>query len=113
MNAFKDNVFITCLYQSYPFEARDSIFWMISKYDLYNPYDGFIDYKIERKKFVDSLGASISKNIPLFWHTDEKENKGKNVYMCTCLHYYKSRELDSIALSEYKKYKKMQKKTGL
>lgn len=113
VNAFKDNVFIACLYKSYPPEARDSIFRMISKYDLYNPYDGFTDYKMKSKNLLDSLGSSVPKNLPPFWHADEQDNKGKNVYMCTCLHYYKSRELDSIALSEYRKYEKLQNKTGL
>lgn len=106
INAFKDRVFITCLSQSYPKGVSDSIFNLISKYDLYNPYDDFIDYEINNKRFLDSLGASIPKKAPPFWHIDEPDNKGKNVNICNCLHYYASRELDSIAISEYKKVTK-------
>jgi hypothetical protein len=80
---------------------------------LFNPYDEFLAYKIERKIFLDSLAASIPKKLPTFWHIDEQEDQGKNVYLCACLHYYASRELDSIARIEYEKYKRVQKKIGL
>jgi hypothetical protein len=61
------------------------------------------------RKLIDSLAKAIPKNIPPFWHTDEIENKDKNVYMCSCLHYYQSKELDKIAKREYKKYRRLNK----
>lgn len=93
-------------------KTSDSIFRIISKHDLFNPYEDFLSYKVERKASLDSIGASIPKNIPAFWHGDEQEDEGKNVYLCACLHYYASRELDSIARIEYEKYKRVQKKIG-
>jgi hypothetical protein len=79
---------------------------------LFNPYDEFLAYKIERKIFLDSLAASIPKNLPTFWHIDEQEDQGKNVYLCSCLHFYISRELDSVVRVEYERHKTVQEKIG-
>lgn len=100
VNAFKDKTFVSCLKESY--SKNDSIFKMIDKIDLYNPYDGFytIDSFIMK---ADNLGRNISKQIP---PTNYKDYGKSNYYMATCLHYYSSKELDSIAKAEYKKYLK-------
>jgi hypothetical protein len=112
INAFKDRVFINCLYQSYPAGVRDSIFQLMARYDLFNPYDDINVYASNNKKLLDSLGGSIPKNLPAYWHADEADLKGKNVYMCSCLHYYSSKELNSVARGEYKKFRKANDKTG-
>lgn len=112
INAFKDHVFFKCFYASYPYNVRDSISRIMMKYELYNPNEDFRIYAFENKKLIDSLGISIPKNIPPFWHIEGEENKGKNVYLATCLHYYASSQLDSIARTEYKKYRKAEKKAG-
>ncbi len=113
VNAFKDYVFVQCLNQSYPLEASKIIFNNISKYDLYNPYDGFVEYRIANTSFLDSIAEMKPKNIPPFKHNDGVNDKGKNVYLSNCLHFYASRQLDSIAKNEYKKYLKNLQKTGL
>ena len=100
VNAFKDKCFLSCLKESY--STNDSIFKMIEKIDLYNPYDGFViaDKAINK---ADSLGKNIAKNIPA---TNYRDYGKANYFMATCLHYYKSEELDSIAKVEYQKYLK-------
>lgn len=108
IDAFKDRVFVNCLKHSY---NNDSVFIIINKKDVYiNPYDGFYDYlEADKIKFLDSLGNSIPLHIPP--PTGLVEGVGaRNFYMCNCLHYYASRELDSIAKKEYKKHIKAMKK---
>lgn len=103
INAFKDKYFVSCLKESY---KNDSIFKMIDEVDLYNPYDGFYtidEYVVKAEK----LGQNISKDIP---STNYKDYGKSNYYMATCLHYYASKELDSIAKSEYKKFIKAREK---
>ena len=66
---------------------------------------------------IDSLAIKIIQNIPkpIIPHcddcTDEEEiEELKKNYICaTCLNYYASNELDSIAKIEYKKYLKNDK----
>lgn len=41
----------------------------------------------------------------------ENCKEGENYYMSNSLHYYSSKELDSIAKEEYKKHLKMQKES--
>ena len=100
IDAFKDKAFVSCLKESY---KNDSIFKMIEEVDLYNPYDGY--YTIN--EFVakaDNIGRVVAKNIP---KTNYRDYGKSNYYMATCLHYYASKELDSIAKAEYKKYIKI------
>lgn len=99
ITAFKDRVFIKCLEHSYT--NSDSILLLIGKTDAFNPYDGIYDYLDDHHKVIDSLGKSIPKNIPPLWIEDFK---GQNTYLCSCLHYYASPKLDSIAKREYKTY---------
>ena len=112
INAFKDHVFFKCFAESYPAVSRDSIFKILSKFELYNPNEDFRDYVFAHKNLIDSLGISIPKNLAPFWHRDGEENKGKNVYIASCLHYYASSQLDSIAKAAYKKYRMAEKKAG-
>ncbi|HJV20916.1 MAG TPA: hypothetical protein VJ552_13615 [Sediminibacterium sp.] len=97
ITAFKDRVFIKCLEHSYP--NSDSILLLIGKTDAFNPYDGIYDYLDDHHKLIDSLGGSIPKNIPPLWVEDFK---GRNTYLCSCLHYYASPKLDAIAKRAYK-----------
>lgn len=97
IQAFKDKAFVSCLKESY---SNDTIFALIEREDLFNPYDGFYT----REKFVvkaDSVGRAISKNLP---PTNYKDYGKSNYYMATCLHYYTSKDLDSVARREFKKY---------
>ncbi|TRW26668.1 hypothetical protein FMM05_04630 [Flavobacterium zepuense] len=97
IDAFKDQAFITCLKESY---AHDSIFKLIEKKDALNPYDGL---SLESLQKARSLGKLISKDIPPP-SMCENCTEGQNYYMATCFHYYKSKELDSIANAEYRKF---------
>jgi len=98
INAFKDQMFFACLRESY---SNDSIYKMIEKHDALNPYDGLNLESLDKAK---ALGKSIIKNIPPPAMC-ESCNNGENYFMADCLHYYKSRELDSIAHTEFKKFK--------
>lgn len=109
INAFKDRVFVKCLEHSY---NNDSIFTMINKIDVYvNPYDAFY-LEGDRIKLLDSLSHSIPLHIPPPSGLIEGVD-GRNFYLCNCLHYYASKELDSIARKEYKNELKITKKSGL
>lgn len=105
VSAFKDRVFIKCLEHSY--SNSDTILKLIGKTDAFNPYDGIYSYLEKNWKYIDSIGKSIPKNAPTLWLDDYKDH---NTYLCNCLHYYESRELDSIAKKEYKKNSKRIKK---
>ena len=98
IDAFKDQVFFACLKESYP---NDSIFRLIEKRDVFNPYDGLNPENLEKAKH---LGQFLSQNIPPASMCEGCAD-GQNYYMATCLHYYASSELDSIARAQYRKYK--------
>lgn len=97
---FKEEVFVECLKESY---QNDTIFKLISKKDISGSHDFIVwitEIEIARK-----LGREFADNIP------DPEYKfdykiGQKYYMSSCLKYYASRELDSIAQIEYKKYLK-------
>ncbi|GGB72691.1 hypothetical protein GCM10007424_10800 [Flavobacterium suaedae] len=97
IDAYKDQVFIACLKESY---SNEEIFKLIEKEDAYNPYDGLDLVSFNNAK---QRGEKIALNIPLPVMCEGCED-GMNYYMATCLHYYKSEELDSIAKSEYRRF---------
>lgn len=101
ITAFKDRVFIKCIDYSYP--KSDSILPIIGRKDAFNPYDGIYNYLDVRFELIDSLGRSIPKKMQPLWIDDFK---GRNTYLCNCLHYYSSFELDSIAKAEFRIYQK-------
>ena len=98
IDAFKDQVFLSSLKESY---KSDSIFSLIAKKDAFNPYDGLSLEAINKAK---ELGASLVKNMPPPVMCDDCK-PGMNYYMANALHYYNSRELDSIANAEFKRHK--------
>ncbi|MGC4129390.1 MAG: hypothetical protein QM564_07475 [Bergeyella sp.] len=103
-NAFKDHVFFKCIKESY---KNDSIiFRKLTTPDLFNPYDGI---SIEEIKLAEKIGKEIITKIPPPKMCEEC-NKGENYYMANCLHYYKSKNLDSIAKKLYKEKMKQDKK---
>lgn len=65
---------------------------------------------------LDSIGEILAKKIinklpPPYLHVeDEKELIGKSFIISTCLSYYESRDLDSIAQKLYKEKVKEDKK---
>ena len=69
--------------------------------DLFSPSDDF-------DPRADSIRTLLSKKVithlpkPYLHVDDEKELIGKNFIISTCLSYYESKELDSIAKKLYK-----------
>ena len=92
VEAFKDNVFFACLKESY---QNDTIFELIEKRDAFNPYDGLSLDDINKTK---ELAKHLVNNIPKPAMC-ENCKEGENYYMANSLHYYASRDLDSIEKS--------------
>lgn len=98
---FKEEVFVECLKESY---QNDTIFKLISKKDISGSHDFIVwitEIEIARK-----LGREFAVNIPDPEYKFDDYKIGQKYYMSTCLRYYASRELDSIAIFEYKKHLK-------
>ena len=77
---------------------------MMKKKDLLNIYDG---YPIKIIDNARSLGKKIITEMPkpfIKIDNDEEYLKNKNFISYSCLNYYSSRELDSIAKKAYKEY---------
>ncbi len=100
INAYKDHVFFACLQEAY---KDDSLWHTIEKKDLLNPYDGFIGFE----KPARVLGKKIADSIPSYPPFCDMCLPGQNYYMADCLHYYNSKELDSMARKAYADYLKI------
>ena len=88
-------------------------FKIIKKKDLLNIYDG---YPIKNIDSARSLGKKVIAEIPrpfIKIDNDEEYLKNKNFISYSCLNYYASRELDSIAKKAYKEYLIDEKKSLL
>ncbi|MEO8240617.1 MAG: hypothetical protein ABI576_21105 [Flavobacterium sp.] len=111
VNMYKTKFFFDCLRKGY---KDDTFFDSISKKDLLFPYEPIL---FEYGK-IDTLATKVTTNMPkpIYPHcddcteTEEKENLKKNYICASCLNYYASRELDSIAKEAYKKHLKEEKK---
>lgn len=103
INSYKEYVFIECVKQSY---NNDSILFLFPIKDLLNTYDGIAFTDIESAK---SLGQKVAINIPDPSYKFDDYQAGQKYYVSSCLRYYASSELDSIALVEYKKFIKRTK----
>ncbi|MGG7035926.1 MAG: hypothetical protein ACI7YS_12140 [Flavobacterium sp.] len=99
--AYKQKAFYQCLFQGY---KNDSILKLIKKEDLFTTYD-FIPFstfdkiKSDSKKIIDNIS-------PNEYFIEDEETKKRNYISSTCLCYFASRELDSIAKNEYKLFLK-------
>lgn len=110
INNFKTEFFFTCLKTGY---KNDTIFKLISEKDFQYLYEPFAFQHNE----IDILATKIITNIPkpIYPHCDdctkkEEENEAKKNYICaSCLNYYASIELDSVAKKAYKNYMKNEK----
>lgn len=100
INSFKETVFIECLKQSYD---NDTILILIGKKDLLNTYDEIDFSDLHNAK---RIGKNVAVNIPNPEYKFDDYKIGQKYYMSTCLRYYASKELDSIANVEYKKHLK-------
>ena len=101
INNFKTEFFFSCLKKGY---KSDSITNLISKKDLLYLYE---PYAFQHEQ-IDSISRLIIEKMPkpIYPHNDEindKKELDKNYICASCLNYYSSRELDSIAKKKYKK----------
>ncbi len=96
MDAFNDRVFFTALREAY--SADSSVFLLIEKNDALNPYDGL---SAEALLKADECAKDFIRKMPAPAMCEDCKN-GKNYFMASILHYYKSRELESIAKKYYK-----------
>lgn len=110
IKSYKTYAFYGCFRESY---RNDTIIEMIGEKDFINQSEIIANWDIIER--ANNLGANIAKNIPKpIYPKFEEGNKEKfykkNYYLVSCLNYYASKELDSIAKVEYKKFLKSQKK---
>jgi len=94
ITAYKQHVFYTCLEEGY---KDDSIFLLMRKEDAFNGYDGIGFSMIDRARL---LGKKIAKDIKVPFYITPVDPQRRDI-SSTCLRYYESRELDSIAREEY------------
>lgn len=100
INAFKDRVFFSALQEAY--KSDTLIFQLIDKKDAFNPYDGLMPDAMEK---ANELGKTLINKMPPPVMC-ESCRPGENYYMAASLHYYNSKELDSIARLMYKAHVK-------
>lgn len=104
INTFKSEVFYACIKEGY---KNDSLYKIMSNKDLFNLYDGFELNLIDSARI---LGKNIIIKIPPPYIKIEDNNMlKKNFISYSCLNYYASRELDSIANEVYKIHLKNEK----
>lgn len=97
---FKDEMFYQCIKEGF---KKDSVFELMRKKDLFNSSEYVVNLK--NAEIARDLGRKIIENLPPpFIKSDDKDISEMNFISASCLHYYASRELDSIAKSAYKAY---------
>jgi hypothetical protein len=102
INTYKQQVFYDCLFENY---KNDSISNIMEKEDLFNPSD-HIPFTFWPK--MREIGKNAIRYMPENDYFVETEfNRRRKFISKTCLDYFASKELDSIAKSEYKFFKKM------
>jgi hypothetical protein len=98
---FKDKVFCACLLEGYKDnKLGDSIFRLMAKKDLFMLSD---DMDFKRDSVTKELGRMVIKNMPPPRVHTESDITGKNFIITSCLRYFDSRELDSIANDYFNK----------
>jgi hypothetical protein len=95
---YKQKAFFDCLFQGY---KNDSIFKLIQKEDSFINADN-IPMTLWPK--IKSDSKKIIQGLPPTEYYDDDLSKNKKHILQTCLCYFASRELDSIAKQEYKFY---------
>lgn len=93
---FKIQTFCSCYKHSF---KENDVIKIMSEEDLLGTYDGLADPVFLKK--IDSLGKEISETIKPSEYLDFE---GKKRITATCLDFYTSSKLDSIARAEYKKF---------
>ncbi|SHM16901.1 hypothetical protein [Flavobacterium xanthum] len=102
INNFKTETFFSCLRVAY---KNDTIFKLISKKDLMYLYESTALQHDIINKNVEKIIANTPKPVlPKCEECEPEEQINKKYFCATCLSYYASKELDSIAKIEFKKY---------
>jgi len=96
---YKQSAFSQCLFKAY---KNDTIFKMIQKEDLF--LDSVIPMELWPK--INSESQKIADNIPVTEYYSDSDDKDKKHILETCLCYFSSRQLDSIAKKAYKEHSK-------
>lgn len=94
ITAYKQCVFYACIKEGY---KNDSIFALMHKEDVFIGSHGLSFPIIDRAHL---LGKKIAKDIEVPFYIPPVDLQLRNI-SSTCLRYYESRELDSIAREEY------------
>lgn len=94
---FKIQVYCSCLKHGY---ENKQIMELIYKEDLLGGYDGLANDLIQEE--INTIGKQIASTIKPETYLDF-ENKKR--ITATCLNFYNSKDLDSLAKSIYEKYK--------
>ncbi len=104
IETYKTSVFWSCFRESY---SNDSLVKLIAKKDFIYQNEVLADWEIiENSEEIGKKQAKSIKKItvyPKFEEGNKEEFFKKNYFLKNCLNYYVSKELDSIANSEYEK----------
>ena len=103
INSYKYEAFYGCMNQGL---ENDSLKIILKSKDLFNPN---LNLDFSTIDLARQSGKNSILQLPKpFIKVDvgEENLQTKNYFSYTCLKYYASRELDSTAQEEYKKYKK-------
>jgi hypothetical protein len=103
INSYKYEAFYGCINEGL---KNDSLKIILSNKDLFAPNLNIDFFTIDQAR---ELGRDIAKNIPKpFIKIDKGEEKlaSKKFISFSCLNYFASRELDSIAKNQYEFFKK-------
>jgi len=104
IETYKTIAFWSCFRESY---SNDSLMKLITKKDFIYQNEVIANWEIiENSEIIGKKHAfKIEKlNVyPKFEEGNKEEFLKKNYFLKNCLNYYASKELDSIATSEYKK----------
>ena len=103
INSYKYEVFYGCIKQGL---GNDSLRIILSKNDLFNKS---LELEFKTIDSARNLGYKLIQNMPTPFIKIDENSTNKNFISYNCLKYYASRELDSIAIAEYKKFKKKNK----
>jgi hypothetical protein len=97
IDSYKDQVFFSCFMQGH---QNDTVLRkLLGKRDLQNSYEAIY---IEDIIKASELGKKIADGIPIATIGCEDCKNGEKFIIPNCLHYYKSKDLDSIARREFK-----------
>ncbi len=107
IDAFKDRVFFSALEEAY--KSDTAIFKLIRKKDAFNPFDGLYG---DARVYAQKIGIDLIRKMPLPAMCEGCKGD-MNYYMATALHFYKSKELDSIAKKMFATQERNNKRNGL